>query len=46
MGVSRNLILVKFNKISKVVESGGFFRHRVDITRNLRLIDFSGFPRF
>jgi hypothetical protein len=28
------------------VESGGFLRRRVDISRNLRLVDLSGFPRF
>jgi hypothetical protein len=28
------------------VESGGFLRRGVDISRNLRLVDLSGFPRF
>ena len=40
------LILVKFSGIIMLVESGGFFRCRVDISRNLRLMDFSGFPKF
>ena len=46
MNISRNLISVKFSKIPRLVESGGFFRYRVDISRNLRLIDLSGFPKF
>jgi hypothetical protein len=28
------------------VESGRFLRCRIDIGRNLRLVDLSGFPRF
>jgi hypothetical protein len=35
--IGRNLILV---------ESGGFLRRGVDISRNLRLVDLSRFPRF
>ena len=46
MDVSGNFILVEFGKISRLVESGGFFRYKVDISRNLRLMDFSRFPRF
>ena len=46
MNVNGNLISVKFSRISKLVESGRFFRRKVDISRNLRLIDPSGFPRF
>jgi len=37
MDISGSLILV---------ESSKFFRRGVDISRNLRLIDFSKFPRF
>ena len=29
-----------------LVESGRFLRYRVDISRNLRLVDLSRFPRF
>ena len=46
MDISRNLILVEFSRISKLVESGGFLRHKVDISKNLRLRDPSGFPTF
>jgi len=46
MGIGRILTLVEFNKIPRLVESGGFLRRRVDIGRNLRLMDFSRFPRF
>jgi hypothetical protein len=37
---------VEFGKILRLVESGGFLKYRVDIGRNLRLGDLSGFPRF
>ena len=37
---------MKFSRIPRLVESGRFLRHRVNISRNLRLIDFSRFPRF
>jgi len=40
------LILVEFSKIPMLVESSGFLRYKVDINKNLRLIDFSRFPRF
>jgi len=46
IGISRNLILVEFGRIPRLVESGRFLRRRVDISRNLRLIDFSRFLRF
>ena len=46
MDVGRNLISVKFGGISGLVKSGRFFRQRVDIGGNLRLIDLSGFLRF
>jgi len=39
-------MLVEFSRIPRLVEFGRFLRRRVDISRNLRLIDFSGFPRF
>jgi hypothetical protein len=37
---------VEFGGILKLVESSGFLRYRIDISRNLRLVDLSGFPRF
>ena len=40
------LILVEFSGIIKLVESSGFLRCRIDINRNLRLMDLSGFPKF
>ena len=46
MDISRIFILVEFGGILRLVESSGFLRCRVDISRNLRLIDLSGFPRF
>jgi hypothetical protein len=44
--IGRNLILVEFGEILRSVESSRFLRCRVDISRNLRLIDLSRFPRF
>ena len=46
MDISRNLTSVEVSRIPRLVESGGFLRRRVDISGNLRLMDFSGFPRF
>ena len=46
MDVGRNLILVEFNRILGLVELGGLFRYRVDISRNFRLVDPGGFFRF
>ena len=46
MGVSGSLTLVKFGKVPRLVESSRFFSHRVDISRNLRLMDLSKFFRF
>ena len=55
MDISRIFILVEFGRILKLVESGRFlrlvefskfFRCRVDISRNLRLVDLSIFLRF
>ena len=37
---------MKFRGILKLVKSNGFLRHKVDIGGNLRLINFSGFPKF
>jgi hypothetical protein len=44
--ISRIFILVEFGRILRLVESGRFLRYRIDISRNLRLVDLSGFPRF
>ena len=43
--IGRNLILVEFGKIPRLVESGGFLGY-IDIGRNLRLIDPSRLFRF
>ena len=37
---------MEFSRILKLVESGGFLRCRIDISRNLRLVDLNRFPRF
>ena len=39
-------MFVEFSRIPGLVESSGFLRRRVDISRNLRLVDLSRFPRF
>jgi hypothetical protein len=39
-------ILVEFGRILRLVESSRFLRYRVDIYRNLRLVDLGRFPRF
>ena len=44
--IIRYFILVKFSRIIRLVESGKFLRYRVNISRNLRLMDFSGFLKF
>ena len=44
--ISGIFILVEFGRILRLVESGGFLRYRVDISKNLRLVDLSRFPRF
>ena len=46
MDISGIFILVEFGRILRLVESGRFLMYRVDIGRNLRLVDLSGFPRF
>ena len=44
--VIRYIILVKFSRIIRLVESSKFFRYRVDISGNLKLINLSGFLKF
>ena len=44
--ISKIFILVEFSGILRLVKSSRFLRYRVDISRNLRLVDLSGFPRF
>ena len=46
MDISGIFILVEFSRILGLVESSGFLRYRVDISRNLRLVDLGRFPRF
>ena len=38
--------MAEFSRILRWVELGRFLRRGVDISRNLRLVDLSGFPRF
>ena len=45
MDISGIFILVEFGRILRLVESSRFLRCRVDISRNLRLVDLSKFPR-
>ena len=44
--VIRYLILVKFSGIIKSVESGRFLKYKINISRNLRLINLSRFLKF
>jgi hypothetical protein len=44
--ISGIFILVEFGGILRLVESSRFLRCRIDISRNLRLVDLGGFPRF
>jgi len=37
--VNGNLILVEFSGILRLVELGGLFRYRVDVSGNFRLVD-------
>ena len=46
MNVSRNLILVEFGRILRLVELGGLFGYRVDISGNFRLVNPGGFFKF
>jgi len=41
MGIGGNLTLVEFGGIPRLVKFSKFFRRRVDISGNLRLINFS-----
>ena len=44
--VSGNFTLMEFGGIPRLVKSSKFLRHRVDISKNLRLINFSRFLKF
>jgi len=44
--VSGILILVEFSRILGLVELGRLFRYKVDVSRNFKLVDPSGFFRF
>jgi hypothetical protein len=44
--VSGNFALIKFSGIPRLMKSSKFLRHRVDISKNLKLINFSRFSRF
>jgi len=44
--VNRFLILVEFGRILILIESGGFLRRKVGISKNLRIVDLSRFPKF
>ena len=46
MDVSRILILVEFSRILRLVELGRLFGYRVDVGKNFRLVDPSGFFKF
>jgi len=46
MDVSGSLRLVEFNRILRVVRLGRLLRYIVDISRNFKLVDPSGFFRF
>ncbi len=43
--ISGNLVSVEFGGIFGLVESSGILKYKVDFSRNLRLVDLSGFPR-
>ena len=44
--ISRNLTLVKFSEIHRLVESGKLLRCGVNTNKNLKLIDFNKLPKF
>ena len=46
MDISRNFILIKFSGISRLVKFSKFLKYKIDISKNLKLIDFSKFPKF
>ena len=37
---------MKFSRIIRLVESGGFLKCKIDISRNFRLIDLNRFLKF
>ena len=41
--VSGNLIFIEFSRILRLVESSRILRRKVDISRNLRLVDLLDF---
>ena len=45
MDIGRNLTLVEFSRIPRLVELGGFLGY-VYVSRNFRLVGSSGFSRF
>ena len=46
MDISGNFILIEFSGISRLVKSSKFLKYKVDVSKNLKLIDFSGFYKF
>jgi hypothetical protein len=46
MDIGGNLTSVEFSGIPKLVKFSKFLRYRVDISKNLKLINLSGFPKF
>ena len=46
MEFGRILIFMEFGGIPRLVESGRFLRCRIEIGRNLRLVDLGRFSRF
>ena len=46
MDISGIFILVEFGRILRLVESSRFLRYRVDISRNLRLVNLGRFSKF
>ena len=46
INISRSFILVEFGRILRLLKLGGFFRCIVDVSRNFRLINPSGFFRY
>ena len=46
MDISGNFTSMEFGGILRLVKSSKFLRCRVDISRNLRLINFNRFLRF
>ena len=46
MDISGNFISIEFGGIPRLVKSNKFLRCGVDISKNLKLIDFSKFLKF